>query len=52
VATWIVLVAALVLVLLAGGVVLAVVVATRERTKPVRLPGFKRLGRRGTEGDG
>jgi hypothetical protein len=52
VATWIVLVAALVLVLMAGGVVLVVVVATRPRTKPVRLPGFKRLGRHGTEGDG
>jgi hypothetical protein len=51
VATWIVLIAALVLVLLVGGVVLAVLVATRERTEPVRLPGFKRLGRHGTDED-
>ena len=51
-ATWIVLIAALVLVLLAGGVVLAVLVATRERTRPVRLPGFRRLGRQADDEDG
>lgn len=51
-ATWIVIIAALVLVLLAGGVVLAVLVGTRERTKPVRLPGWHRLRRHGTDQDG
>jgi hypothetical protein len=46
-----VLIAALVLVLLVGGVVLAVLVATRERTKPVRLPGLHRLGRHRSDPD-
>jgi hypothetical protein len=52
VATWIVLIAALVLVLLIGGVVLVVLVATRERTKPIRLPGFNRLGQHRSDRDG
>jgi len=51
VATWIVLIAAMILVFLAGGVLLAVLVATRERTRPVRLPRFHRLGRHGSDGD-
>jgi hypothetical protein len=52
VATWIVIIAALILVVLAGGVLLAVLVATRERSRPVRLPGFRRLGHGGSDEDG
>ena len=51
-ATWIVLIAGLVLCLLIGGVVLVVLVATRERTGPVRLPRFLRLGQGGSDQEG
>jgi hypothetical protein len=51
VATWIVFIAAFVLALIVGGVVLVVVLATRERSRSFRLPGFGRLRGQGSEVD-
>jgi hypothetical protein len=46
-ATWIILAGALILALILGGAVLVVMIATRERTQPVRIPGVDRIINRG-----
>lgn len=44
-ATWIILIGAVLLALILGGAVLVVMVFTREKTPSIRLPGLNRIDR-------
>jgi hypothetical protein len=51
VATWIILIAALVVALIVGATVLVVVLATRPKSRGLRIPGLSRFTEHVTEND-